>query len=252
MKIIALAAGYATRLHPLTLDCPKALLDVGGRPILSRILECIVMSAPVDEICVVSNARFFAHFERWAVAFRTSAPLRVLNDGTHGEATRLGAVGDLAFALRESPPTGDWLVVAGDNLLELDLASALRDFESLTLPGGERAPRLLVRRAAVQLGGPSPYNEVVLGEAGRVLEFREKPRAAVSDLAAIALYLFPRRIAARVHEYLASGGNPDAPGHFIEWLVRHEPVHASPLTGVWHDIGTPETLASARHDFEAR
>jgi NDP-sugar pyrophosphorylase family protein len=138
-------------------------------------------------------------------------------------------------------------------LLDLDLSSAISDFRRLTSGvHGERAPRLIVRSGANRIGAPSRYNEVVLGEGGRVLSFREKPSQATSELAAIALYLFPQHVAARVAEYLSGGGNPDAPGHFIQWLVEQEPVYASPLLGSWFDIGTPETLAAARRAYAAR
>ena len=117
-----LAAGHATRLYPLTRGTPKSLLEVGGVPILTRIVERTAALDAVSELVVIGNERFAAQFEAWAGAVRSPVPLRVLNDGSRSEHDRLGAVGDLGFALREVPPGDeDWLVVAGDNLLEFDL-----------------------------------------------------------------------------------------------------------------------------------
>lgn len=251
MKIYALAAGYATRLHPLTRDRPKPLLEIGGRPMLSRILDRLVPLFPtgahgdaaLSEIVVVTNARFAGAFRDWADAYETLAPIRVLDDGTHRDDDRLGAIGDLAFAL-DRVPCGEepFVVVAGDNVLELELGPVVEAF----LASG--TPRILVRRVEDE-AGPSRYNEVLLAPDGHVLEFREKPAERHHPLAAIALYLFPSHIARRIDEYLAEGGNPDAPGHFLAWLVGRERVEASPLVGEWHDVGSPETLAAARARF---
>lgn len=238
-----LAAGYATRLYPLTRDRPKALLEIGGVPMLTRILARLARLPALREIVVVSNARFAEAFRRWAGNCGSPCPLRILDDGTREEASRLGAVGDLAFALREAPPDGeDLLVAAGDNLIEFDLQPAARDF------AGRRAPLLLVRELASPTDARS-YNEVVLAADGRVASFREKPDDARSGLAAIALYFLTPAAAALVPRYLEEGGNPDAPGHFVAWLVQKTPVFAHRIAGGWHDVGNVESLERARRAF---
>jgi len=239
-----LAAGYATRLYPLTRDRPKPLLEVGGTPILTRIVGRLSALPDLSEIIVISNARFAAHFERWRDALETALPVRILNDGTRAEDDRLGAVGDTGFALEQVPVAGeDWLLVAGDNLLEFALApivAALRETGLPTLVVRDTGPRT----------GPSPYNEVVLA-GNEVKSFREKPDDPRSPLAAIALYAFPADVARDVARFLAlqrerGQGVPDAPGHFISWLVEQRAVAATPLPGTWFDIGSLETLAAAR------
>ena len=243
MKAYLLAAGYATRLHPLTRDFPKPLLEVGGRPILSRIVERIAELGSVSECVVISNGSFAEHFRTWADAQQTGFPIHVLDDGTHGEEERLGAIGDLAFALAESPPRDeDWLVAAGDNLLEFDLRALHAEFARVRTP-------LLALREREPEPGPSRYNEVHVDASGRVTAFREKPAAPTSPLAAIAFYLYPAATAPLVSRYLAQGGNPDAPGHFVEWLVGTTSVHGARLAGEWFDIGTHDTLAAARQRF---
>lgn len=242
MKAYLLAAGYATRLQPLTLDTPKPLLDVGGAPILTRILERVCALEGLREVVVIGNRRFAAQFDAWAAAQRCAVPLRVLDDGSTSDADRLGAVGDLAFALRQVPAGDeDWLVVAGDNLLEFDLAALQREFER------RRRPLLVLREERQR--GPSRYNEVTVDADGTVTRFREKPADRGSPLAAIAVYFFTPEVAGLLRDYLDAGGETDAPGHFVEWLVGRTPVGSARLSGEWFDIGTPETLAAARRRF---
>jgi glucose-1-phosphate thymidylyltransferase len=238
VKAYLLAAGYATRLHPLTLHTPKPLLEVGGTPILTRILERVAALEVVDEVVVVGNERFAAQFAAWADEVECPVPLRVLNDGSTSDDDRLGAVGDLDFALRQVPPDGDWLVVAGDNLLEFDLAPLHAEFER------QRRPLLVLRD--VEPVGPSPYNEVTLDGRGVVARFREKPADPQTRLSAIALYFFTPGAADLLARFLSEGGETDAPGHFVEWLVAQTQVGAARFEGEWFDIGTPETLESAQ------
>ncbi|MBW2279287.1 MAG: nucleotidyltransferase family protein [Deltaproteobacteria bacterium] len=240
MKVYLLAAGYATRLYPLTRDTPKPLLDVAGQPILTRILRRVEALQGVSEVVVIGNDRFAVQFERWASETQSRVPLRVLNDGSRSEDDRLGAVGDLGFALREVPTGGeDWLVVAGDNLIEFDLDALHRTFLAKRRP-------LLVLRAVEHGPGPTRYNEVTLGGDGDVERFREKPPDPQGALAAIAVYFFTPEVADLLARYLEAGGERDAPGHFVEWLVQQTPVAAARLDGEWLDIGTPETLEHAR------
>jgi glucose-1-phosphate thymidylyltransferase len=243
VKAYLLAAGYATRMYPLTRDRPKPLLEVAGAPILSHILAGVLALDELREVVVVANDRFAPQLEAWADALETGVPVRVLNDGTRSEESRLGAVGDLAFALERVPVKGeDWLVAAGDNLL----AFSLRELQRVFLEDPAK-PLLGVRR--VERRGVSSYNEVVLDAEGRVEIFREKPAAPVSELAAIALYFFPPEVADQLTAYLAEGGNRDAPGHFIAWLVDRVPVRATPIPGAWFDIGSLDGLEEARRSY---
>jgi glucose-1-phosphate thymidylyltransferase len=242
VKAYLLAAGYATRMHPLTRDFPKPLLEVAGAPILSHILARVLALDGLSEVVVIANERFADPFDRWAGDLETPVPVRVLNDGSTCDEDKLGAIGDLAFAVEQVPPAGeDWLVAAGDNLLGFDL----RVLQRLQARHGETL--LAVRE--VEREGPSRYNEVVRDERGRVIRFREKPADPQSGLAAIALYFFPPEVAELLPRYLAEGGNPDAPGHFIAWLVGRVPVRGADLPGDWFDIGSLEGLAHAREHY---
>ena len=245
MKAYVLAAGYATRMYPLTLDVPKALLEVGGSPILTHIMRRLRALEGLTEIVIVTNGQFFAQFERWREGQEPWVPVTVLNDGTTSHESRLGAIGDLRFAL-ERVPLGDEhaIVLASDNLFDFDLREAQQGF--LT----HCRTTLLVRRVELD-GGPSLYNEVTVGAEHRVLGFREKPADPQTDFSAIAVYFFSAADLARLDAYLRDG-NLDAPGHFMEWLVDRVPCHASPLSGSWYDIGSLEGLAQARAHFGNR
>lgn len=246
MKLYVLAAGYGTRLGELGKNNAKALLPVGDRPILSHILERIEALEGLDAAVIITNARFAPDFSTWKSTYTGRLPISILDDGTTTAETRLGALADLRLALAHEPPDADGLlVVAGDNLLEFDLEEAHRHFCDTG------RPTLVVRQREPEAPGPSRYNAVSIDENGRVTHFEEKPAAPRSPLAAIALYFLPANTAQFLDRYLEDGGNRDAPGNFIAWLVEQTPVDAVPLSGEWHDIGSPESLARARARFRS-
>jgi len=246
MKAIVLAAGFATRLHPLTLERAKPLLEVGGRPVLSWIVDRLSALAEVDEILIVTNGRFHAQFVAWLESERPAKPVRLVDDGTQDNESRLGAIADLSLALVfVGDLEADFLVVAGDNLIDFDLAPYAARFAR------ERKPLLLVREIAGELV-PGRYNEVVLDGAGGVRSVREKPADPRSRLSAICLYFLPADVRADLGVYLRTEMVQDAPGHFIAWLAARRMLAAEPLKGGWHDIGDAATLEAARRAFEER
>ena len=250
MHAIVLAAGFATRLHPLTLNVAKPLLDVGGRAILTRVVDSLVASRGVHAITVVANRRFHGDFVRWADAMRAAGvevPIEVLDDGAESPATALGAVRDLRFALAQTKfaPGAGYLVAGGDNVLGFDLAPFVTRFVR------ERRPLLPLRRVT----GPVPprtYAEAQIDADSTLVRLREKPADPQTPFAAICLYLVPVALPEWLDAYLAGGGNPDAPGHFFAWLVARERSLGVPFDGAWFDIGTPETLATARRLWEGK
>lgn len=237
MKAIVLAAGFATRMYPLTRSVAKPLLDVAGEPIVTHILRRVEAVAEVAGAVVVTNHRFHDAFVRWAQDARFRFPVQLVDDGTMEDHERLGAVRDMALAM-ELAGDDDTLVVAGDTLVDVDLAAAARQFRA------QRCPLLLVRD--VDARGARPYNDVELDGEGRVTHFREKPTESSASLAAICLYFFPANVRASMRRYLDDGGNPDSPGYFIEWLVQQTRVEATRFAGRWFDIGSIEGLETAR------
>lgn len=242
MKALILAAGYATRLYPLTKNFPKPLLEVGGRTILDHLVDQMESIPALNGIVLVTNRRFFPMFERWNKARSSRKPLQLLDDGTSSNEDRLGAIGDLRFALETTSLEEGLLVTAADNILRFPLAGLVAAFQSrpaahICVHHLEDIHRL--RRTGV----------VLLDSENRVKEFAEKPKEPRSNWAVPPLYIFPRATLRRVPEYLAAGGSTEAPGNFIEWLCHQEPVFAYPIPGSILDIGTPESLEAARRLF---
>ncbi|MEE8467910.1 MAG: sugar phosphate nucleotidyltransferase [Planctomycetota bacterium] len=245
MKAIVLAAGFATRMYPLTRDRAKPLLDVAGKPVLSRLLDRVLTLDAVDEVLVVTNHRFFDQFELWSEGYLARVPVRVLDDGSLDDAGKRGAIADLAFAVEAiDEVAADLLVVAGDNLIDFDLQPHATRFAELGRP-------LCLVREIEGIVPPRRFSEVTL-DGTRVLTCREKPAEVRSNLSAICLYFLPASVRPRLAEYLASQSEHDAPGHFIAWLHDREPLAASRIDGGWHDIGDLETLERARTAFGAQ
>lgn len=246
MKAIVLAAGFATRLLPLTRDCAKPLLDVAGRPVLSWILDRVLAIEDVDEVVVVTNGRFHQQFQEWARAYPARVPIRLIDDGTMDNEGRLGAIQDLSLGMVfVGDLSADFLVVAGDNLIDFDLAPFAERFRR------EHLPLLLVRRIPGEVP-PRRYNELELDADGRVTHFREKPEQPRSNLSSLALYFLPADVRADLGVYLRTQMVEDAPGHFIAWLAGRRPIVGMPVEGLYHDIGDHASLEAARSDFAAR
>jgi len=244
MRAIILAAGYATRMYPLTRKRAKPLLDIGGRPMLSHLVDALLDLEGLREIAVVSNQRFFGQFEEWASDYAGSVPVRLLNDGSLDVDDRLGAIGDLAFAVTEVGDDEELVVLAGDNLLLFGLSAYQEEFRR------RRQTLLLVREEEERRQGR--YNEVEVDAEGKVLRFREKPLDPQTSTVAICLYFFPPGIGELLQRYLREGGNQDAPGYFIEWLVQQTTVTAMAIEGPWFDIGSLESLEAARSALRGR
>ena len=243
MKTLILAAGYATRMYPLTLNTPKPLLDIGGRTIIDRLLDKLERTPGVDECIVVSNAKFYGHFLAWARERTLPWPLEVLNDGSTDNENRLGAVADMQFAIQEKKLTCDLLVLAGDNIFDFELSAFAEFFrgsgcDCITTHRLDDVEKL--RRTGV----------IETDENGRVLSFEEKPSLPKSNLAVPPFYLYRRETLPLVAEYLAGGNNPDAPGNFIPWLLTRRQVSAFFFEGRRYDIGTLENYEKLRETFD--
>lgn len=243
MKALILAAGYATRLYPLTLDKAKPLLPVAGRPAIEHIIERIEEIDEVNEILVVTNDKFFKQFEDWRRNFSTKKPLKVLNDKSLSEADRLGAIGDMDFAIKEAVKE-DLLVIAGDNLFEHGLRKFV-DFAKEKIPASSIGLYNLKDREAVK-----KYSEVSLDKNSQIIKFEEKPQNPTSNLVAKCIYFFPQAKLNLISEYIASGASRDAPGHYIGWLCKKDVVYGFTFYGRWYDIGDQEIYKKADKDFD--
>jgi glucose-1-phosphate thymidylyltransferase len=243
VKAVILAAGYATRLYPLTLDRPKALLRVGGKPMLDHLMAQLDGVQELDDVYVVSNSKFADAFREWA-AGREGLPLRIVDDGTVDEESRLGAIGDLDLTIREAGLDDDVLVLAGDNLFSESVAP----FPAFALEKG--GPALGVYDVG-DIDAIRRYSAIELDGDDRVTRLEEKPEQPRSTLAGIALYFYPRSALGFVREYLDGGNNPDQPGRLVEWLYPRTSVYGWRVPGRWFDVGSKETLAEADAAFAA-
>ena len=246
MKAIILAAGYATRLYPLTKNFPKPLLEVGGKTILDHLIDQLKTISDIDRAYLVSNRRFYDHFADWARAKgETHLPIEILDDGTTYNDDRLGAVGDLLFAIETRAIADDVIVLAADNILRFSLQNFVNAFKA------NPAPHIAVRHNPNDNDRKRRGN-VLLGANNRVLQFIEKPAKPISEWSVPPFYIYPSTTLPRVKAYIANCGTPDAPGHFAEWLHTRETVYAHEIDGRIFDIGNRESLSEARAFFQSQ
>ena len=226
MKAIILAAGYATRMYPLTKDKPKALLPIGGKVMLDYLMDEVATIREIDTVYIVTNSRFAGQFSAWAEEAAARYPrlkLDVLDDGTDSNENRLGAVGDIRFVLDHRPVDDDLLVAASDNFFTFPLKNMVDDLKRFAL--------------------------ATLDENARVTALVEKPQQPPTDVGIYALYLYKRETVPLIYQYLDEGNPPDAPGHFPEWLYRRKEVGVYLFEGECIDIGTPQAYKEVCERF---
>lgn len=245
MKGLVLAAGYATRLYPLTKNQPKPLLKVAGKSILDYIVEKMEKVEAIDEIIIVTNDKFTSHFEEWAKQSDYEKPLTVINDGTTTNDNRLGAIGDIQFVIEQLNLEDDLMILAGDNLFDFELTDFAEyfytvDTDIITTYSEEDEAQL--KRAGV----------IEIDEDSKVLSFEEKPEQPKSNFCVPAFYLYRRETLSEFKNYLADGHNPDAPGYFVPYLLNKKNVHAFQFEGQRYDIGTVESYEKVQQIFEQK
>jgi glucose-1-phosphate thymidylyltransferase len=241
MNALILAAGYATRLYPLTLNKAKPLLVAGGKPIIEWAVDNLQGIPDLETIYVVTNDKFAAEFQTWSERYRGRHPqfkFKVVNDGSQSDEDKLGAIGDINFVVtREKLGESSLLVVAGDNLF----TESLRDFVAC-------AKETEATVAVYDVGDPEAikkYGNVLINDDGIITHLEEKPYKPQGTLAAIALYYYSPAVLSLLATYLAVGNNPDQPGRFVQWLYTRKPVKTFQIKGKWLDIGSKETLENA-------
>ena len=245
MKLIVLGAGYATRLYPLTLNQPKPLLPVAGKPMMEHVLDNLMPIDEIDEIFIVTNAKFAEHFQKWAGTYKTGnrvRPISIVNDASTDDSNKLGAIGDMHLVIKEAKIEDDIVVVGGDNLF----SQSLEDFSDSCR--GKNAPVLGVYDVG-NLEEIKKYNSIDIDENDRIVYFEEKPSAPKSTLTGIALYYYPRWTLPMIRQYIAEGNNPDQPGRLVQWMYTRTPFYVWRVPGIWFDVGAKETLEEANRIF---
>lgn len=240
MKCLILAAGYATRLYPLTENFPKPLLEVQGKTILDWLLDDIETSNMVDEYIVISNHKFAVHFENWA---KGKEKITIVDDGTSSNETRLGAVKDIQFAIEKLGLEDEMLVIAGDNLLDFSLTQFMSYAKAKNTscimryyePSEERLHKCGV---------------VTIDENDKILNMVEKPSEPESHWCCPPFYYYTKKDATLIQKGINAGCGTDAPGSYIAWLSTQVPVHAMEMPGKRYDIGNLESYRLVEEEYK--
>lgn len=242
MKVVILAAGYGTRLYPLTENTPKPLIEIHGKPIINYLIEKI-KSLEVDfsikKISVVSNDKFYKNFLAWKETYKLD--VEILNDGSRSQ-DRLGAIKDIKFAMDSS--ASDWLVLGGDNLFE-DNLKGFMDFAK-----SKKTYPLVGLYDLKSKDTASRYGVVGIDQDSQIVKMEEKPTQPFSSLVASCIYFFPKTTLKWLEEYLSLGHSKDASGQYIKWIIEKTKVYGYVFDGRWVDIGHIDTLREAERDFK--
>ena len=286
MKTIVLAAGYATRLYPLTENFPKPLLEIGRSTILDRMLDDLDTIPDITGHIVVTNGKFAPIFEKWAadrlagegsdirshwagegampktslrdpshkwappsygaeggtvsgIAPSPAKAVRIVNDGTFTNETRLGAVCDLLLAIESLGLDDDLLVMAADNILEFSFRGfveyAKEKGTSCIMCHEQPSIEKLQRTGVIEVDGDM-----------RVLSMEEKPQVPRSHWAVPPFYIYLKKDLDLVRHAVENGCGKDAPGNLAHYMVEHTAIHAWPMPGARFDIGSLDTYEEAK------
>ncbi len=241
MKCLILAAGYATRLYPLTENFPKPLLKVQNKTILDWLIDDIDSLGKVDEYVVISNHKFSHHFEEWAKS--NSKKITVLDDGTSSNETRLGAVKDIQFAIDKLNINEDILVIAGDNLLDFSLTEFIKYAE-------KKNSSCIMRYYEDNAEKLKKCGVVLLDENDKILNMEEKPKEPKSNWCCPPFYYYIKNDVPLIKKGIDEGCGVDAPGSFVAWLSNEVTVHAMEMPGKRYDIGNLQSYEDVQKDYK--
>ncbi len=239
MKVLILAAGYGTRLYPLTLNIPKALLNIGNRFLIDFLIDKVKIFE--EEIVIISNNKFYPSFVEWKEK-RKYKNLKILNDNTNTPAERLGTLGDIKFVIDKLEINDDILVLGSDNIFDWSLKKFV-EFSKLNNKYCMGVYDIGDLQKAAKFG------VVKTGREKEIVSMMEKPKKPETTDIATCIYFFPKEGLHRVDEYALMHKDKDTSGKFIEWLYKEERVLAYQFKGVWMDIGHKEILEEANLKF---
>jgi len=243
MKAIILAAGYATRLYPLTLDKPKALLPVKDKPIINYIIDKISQIEDIDEIFIITNDKFYMNFVWWLNQYESkfNQKIEIINDGTTSNETRLGGIGDLNFVIEKENIKDEILVISGDNLFDFNLQDMIDSFNQ-------------VKKTTAGIYDIKDVEEVkkmsvVEIKDGKITFFEEKPSEPKSTISSIGIYIFSKSDIEKIREYMKTDKSKDGPGYLIKYFSEEGDVYAFILEGRCFDIGSKETYEKVNKEW---
>ncbi len=234
MRCLILAAGYATRMYPLTKDFPKPLLMVGKKALLEYLLEDLIQIPEITEYLIVTNHRFFKKFEEWKETLPYREKIKLFDDGSTENENRRGAVRDMEFVIERESLADDLLVLAGDNLLNFTLRTFVEEFykrnNSMVMYHEEKDIEKLKKTGVAEI---SPE--------GKILSMEEKPEKPKGCCAVPPFYLFRKEDIPYIRKGIEAGCGADSPGSFLEWFCREREVYAMKMPGRRYDIGSMES-----------
>ena len=243
IEALVLAAGYGTRLRPLTEDTPKPLLRVAGKLMVEHIIGKIE-ELGASKIYIITNNKFYQNFSEWLSNFDAKTPIEIINNGTNSNEDRLGAMGDVYFAIKSKNISNNIIIVAGDNLFEASLREIAGIFN-------KKRNNVIVLHDVKDKELAKHYGVVGVKD-NVVVDFEEKPVSPKSTLVSTGIYFFPKRTLDFIEKYISQGNNPDKAGDFIKWLHKRETVYAYITDKNWYDIGSFEQLEKANRHFKSK
>ena len=240
MKVLILAAGYGTRLYPLTIDTPKPLIKINSKSLID-ILVGKAKDAGIGDITVVTNDKFYHNFLEWS---KNYSCVDVVNDNTKTPEQRLGAIGDIEFALDKNKISEDILVLGGDNLFSWDLKGFSEFVSKINKPTvGLYDVKDLLRAQR--------FGIVEVDKNNKILSFEEKPKNPKTTLAGTCIYFLPKNSLGLLSKYGSGGQDKDTTGQYISWLCAQTDVYGYAFEGLWLDIGHKDALDQARKGFSS-
>lgn len=243
MVALILAAGYATRLYPLTKDTSKALLPIGGKPILDYIVDEILEIPEITKIVIISNNPFYNDFCQWSKMRNLEDIITVIDDGSTSLENRLGAVGDIVYALDKENIDDDLLIIAGDTFFNYKLLDAYKYFV-------DTGKNCVVVKETDDIELCKRCGICTIDSNNRIIHFEEKPPVPQSNMLVYATYFFKSEVISMFKQYVKEGNLIDAPGFFLSWLIHKVDVLAYKMKGECYDIGTLETYDSICKMYE--
>lgn len=243
MKCMVLAAGYATRLYPLTENFPKPLLDIQGKSILDWLLQDVDVNIDVDEYIIVSNHKFIEHFQKWQQSCKLKHPVSVLDDGSTANENRLGAVKDIMYAIEQLHIDDDLMVLAGDNVLDFSLKGFADFFK-------EKSATCVMRYFEPEESKLRRTGVAEVSEDAKIISMEEKPREPKSNWAIPPFYIYKREDLQVIRRGIEDGCETDAPGSFIAWLCGQCDVYAYEMPGKRYDIGDLKSYQMVQETFQ--
>ncbi len=249
MKCVVLAGGFAKRMWPLTMDFPKSLLPVAGKPVIDHIIEKIDKIHDLDEIYVSTNKRFEDIFNKWIKDYdskkKSKKKIILVVEPALKEEEKFGSIKAIDYFIKQNKLNEDVLIIGGDNLFHFDL----KDFLDFSIE--KKAPTVAFYDMRDIEKVRRRFGVCVLDGNARIKEFQEKPDKPKSTLVSTCIYYFPKNSLKMISKYLKDKNNPDAPGYFITWMSERIPVYGFVSKEKWYDIGSQETYKQADRDLRS-